>query len=226
MIKRILSISVPYGFENGSFSSGASWCSASWRCSRRRDRRKRRGWHDSDVSGIAWHGYGHGAHRRDIALRRGERLRAGQILRQKSLDRRLYRAASQHGFGAPTFGARFAALFALARGRGDDDADRLVARRHDGAHLAASLHFARGFSRRRREVSDVGQRFVYVRVPHRAGVFFQSHAGAWDAGDLVRDVCGLGGSSPCFSRADTLTASRLNLKRFEQIIKAKIFMQI
>ena len=119
-----------------------------------------------------------------------------QILRQKSLDRRLYRAASQHGFGAPTFGARFAALFALAR------------------------------SRRRREVSDVGQRFVYVRVPHRAGVFFQSRAGAWDAGDLVRDVCGLGGSSPCFSRADTLTASRLNLKRFEQIIKAKIFMQI
>ena len=149
-----------------------------------------------------------------------------QILRQKSLDRRLYRAASQHGFGAPTFGARFAALFALARCRGDDDADRLVARRHDGAHLAANLHFARGFSRRRREVSDVGQRFVYVRVPHRAGVFFQSRAGAWDAGDLVRDVCGLGGSSPCFSRADTLTARRLNLKRFEQIIKAKIFMQI
>ena len=96
------------------------------------------------------------------------------------------------------FGARFAALFALARGRGDDDADRLVARRHDGAHLAASLHFARGFSRRRREVSDVGQRFVYVRVPHRAGVFFQSRAGAWDAGDLVRDVCGLGGQAHAF----------------------------
>ena len=88
------------------------------------------------------------------------------------------------------FGARFAALFALARG--------LVARRHDGAHLAASLHFARGFSRRRREVSDVGQRFVYVRVPHRAGVFFQSRAGAWDAGDLVRDVCGLGGQAHAF----------------------------
>ena len=122
MIKRILSISVPYGFENGSFSSGASWCSASWRCSRRRDRRKRHGQHDSDVSGVARYGYGHGAHRRDIALRRGGRLRAGQILRQKSLDRRLYRAASQHGFGAPTFGARFAALFALARCRGDDDA--------------------------------------------------------------------------------------------------------
>ncbi|WP_260425871.1 hypothetical protein [Campylobacter rectus] len=29
MIKQILSIGVPYGFENGSFSSGASWCSAS-----------------------------------------------------------------------------------------------------------------------------------------------------------------------------------------------------
>lgn len=165
---------------------------------RRRDRRKRHGQHDSDVSGVARYGYGHGL---TVVISRcvgaGD-FEQAKFLRQKSLDCRLYRAASQHGFGTPTFGARFAALFALARGRGDDDADRLVARRHDGAHLAANLHFARGFSRRRREVSDVGQRFVYVRVPHRAGVFFQSRAGAWDAGDLVRDVCGLGGQAHAF----------------------------